>query len=409
MMTMTTQTPALPRIQANYRQLFDGYIEAALRQMLATVQAAPHQLADEVVTQAWHLLSYGTALDSLWPLVRDLLLALAPKLEMAGYRSEWMAYLQSGLHQAERCQDVVANAQIRLQMGILYRLQSQFDEALEQLAQSRVLFMSQGHPGQSAALNQIAWIRYLQHDYHASRLAAEQALSLLDLADPERGMSYRVLGMLAINHGQYEEARLLHEQALHYFERAEQARYAAWSLQNVGYALSCQHRYQKAIPYYETALQQLRELNDHYHWAIVRMNLGIVYNESGVLQAAHDCYWEAVAVFSRLQERLFLAKVHNNLGVNYLDAGDLPNAEQAFQTSLALYQGLNDIPASADVAGELAMIYLAQTRAGEAVALLEQALQQLATLPDLPQRDEVTIRLQTRLATAQQQQQVASS
>lgn len=400
---ITEQASAQARTQGNYRRLFDGYIELALRQMLVTVQAIPHQLPAEVVTQAWHLLSYAFAIDSLWPLGRDLLLTLAPQMEMAGHRSEWMVYLHTGVCQAEHCQDDLANAQIRLQLALLYRLQSQFDEALHQLAQSRVLFMAQEHPGQSTVLNEIAWIRYLQYDYHASRLAAEQALSLLDLADPERGMSYRVLGMIAISHGQWEEAKQLHQRALHCFERAGQTRRAAWSLQNIGYALRGQHRYKEAIPYFETALQQLRQLNDHYYWAIVRMNLGIVYNESGALQAAHACYWDAVAVFRRLQERLFLAKVHNNLGVNYLDAADLPNAEKAFQASLELYQALNDIPASADVVGELATIYLVQERFGEAINLLQRTLHQLATLPALPNLPEQLTTLRTLLTTAQQQ------
>src|SRR5688500_9925781 len=82
---------------ADYPALFRAYVLRGLQHVLACVRATADLLADDVREEALHTLSFALRLDDAWPLVRDLLLAMAPKLEQVGYRDDWILYLVKGV------------------------------------------------------------------------------------------------------------------------------------------------------------------------------------------------------------------------------------------------------------------------------------------------------------------------
>ena len=72
--------------------LFTNYIIAGVGASLARVRTAEYVVADVDRQQAWHLLSFALKVEEAWPVTRALVVALAPKLELAGCREDWIPY-----------------------------------------------------------------------------------------------------------------------------------------------------------------------------------------------------------------------------------------------------------------------------------------------------------------------------
>jgi tetratricopeptide (TPR) repeat protein len=393
-----------------YRTLFQDYLGAGLQLVLAQVQAAEPLVPDDLRRQAWHLLSYAFESDAAWPLARDLLLALAPKMEQAGFRDEWIVYLEQGVRRSQLLGDRVTAAECQLHIGHLHRLVSRFDQARQWLAASVEGFAVQGdQQGQARALNQLAYVECLQHQYSEAGRLAEQALALLAVEDPERAMSFFVQGMIAIDHERWLEAETLHRQSLVLREKQGDRRRIAWSLQNLGYALRGQEKYDEGILIYLQAASILYELVDMYNWAHVQMNLGLVYRLNGQPNEALTCHLQTNKFFHKVGDKLNLAKTSTNLGLDYLAVYEWQKAEQAFMASINIYKELGDESWRLNAVDGLAIAYLEQKLYSKAITTLETALTTLPQIADSPNYTYLLHSLTSHLRQAQQGQEATVS
>lgn len=363
------------------QSLFHTYISAGVQASLAHVQAVAYIVPEASRQQAWHILSFALNVPEAWPETRELLLALAPKMEQAGFREEWIPYLKKGLACAQAANDEPAAAECELQIGLLYRLISRFDEATRWTTASVERFAGQGNAsGQARALNELAWLGQWQGDYTQAIRHAEQALTLLGHDDTERAMCYRVLGMIALKQGHLAIAEHYHQQALIGFENQGEQRKIAWGLQNLAYTFQEQKNYDKAILLYQRAASVLHAIGDLYHWALVTLNLAIAHLYIGAAELAIQYCVAAQPIFAHLQNKLQLAHIQNNFGLSYLTLADYERAEEAFSTAIALYDSLNEHGWRLNSLDGLGMVYLTTHQNERAIAILEPAL---ATLSEL--------------------------
>jgi hypothetical protein len=93
-------------------------LDLLLMQVVAAGQAAP---PSDVRTQAMHTLDYAFQLPAIWQQVRHLLLALAPKMEQAGHRSEWLTLLDLAIEQSRHQRDGESEGELLYQRAILHR------------------------------------------------------------------------------------------------------------------------------------------------------------------------------------------------------------------------------------------------------------------------------------------------
>lgn len=370
---------------SSYPTTFHTYICRTIEIALANVRATAGLLPDAVRKQALHALSYALGLDAAWPVTRELLLVMAPKMEQAGHRTDWMPYLEQGITAGERLGDWPAVAEYQLQLGMLYRMISQFETAKAWLSRSVANF-AQGAdgPNQARALNELAWVEHLQHHYAEATAHVEQALGLLPVDHPECGMSYRVLGMIAIFQKKWEEAELLHLKALVIFEQQGHQRRIAWGLQNVATALTNQHKFIAAFEYYQKAAKTLLVMNDIHNWGIVQMNLGLAYLYSKNPELALSYLVDAENVACQLNNLFQLAGIKTNQGLVYLALKDYLKAENAFLSAVNSYTKLGDERWRLNAIDGLAMAYLAQKQFTQAVEVLEVALQDLPRIKAMP-------------------------
>jgi tetratricopeptide (TPR) repeat protein len=335
-------------------------------------------LNEENRSRALNVLSYSLKLPAAWPATRDLLMALAPKLEQAGHWGEWLPYLIKGLTLSEAVDDLWASAELRLHLGHLHRLQSRWTQARALLTASARGFAALGERrSQARALNQLAYVAWQQHRPREVETLAHQAQALLDETDIEYAMSLSALGLAAIEQHQWQAAEAYHRAALQIRAAHGDRRQMAWSLQNVGYALRGQGHYEAASACYEEAIATLRDLNDVAHCAIAQMNLGIVYSLRGEPAKALEVYAMAESTFRRIGDEGNLAQILVNQGIDYMALGNWQRAGSVFMTSAHLFQRLANLSGYLNALDGLGISYLEQNLYEKALAIFESVAVQL--------------------------------
>lgn len=380
-MTDTNTTEDFPAL---FRQYIQNSLQATLLGFPQDAGVLPAELRD----RAWHVLSFALKMAEVWPATRDLLLLLAPKLEQAGHRDDWLPYLAAGLKLSQVCGDARTAAELGLQAGHLHYLCSRFDLANEQFKTSLVIFRTLGDTrGQARTYNELAWLDHLQHRYAEATDHVEQALALLDEADPERAMCYRVQGMIAIDQRRWQEGELFHQKALALFEKEGERRRIAGSMQNLAYALRVQKKFKEALFYCQQAVTILNQLADAHSLAIAYMTLGSIYYNLSKPSDAIVNYKQAENIFNRLQDKLSIAKILTGLGLGYLGVHEYLEAANSFMLSIRLFAELQDESLRLNATDGLVMTYLASKEYVKAIKVAKQALDELPNIANAPNYD----------------------
>lgn len=365
----------------NSQTLFNNYIIAGVEVSLARVRAAEYVVPEADRQQAWQILSFALKVDEAWPVTRELLLELAPKMEMAGFREEWIPYLEKGIQCAQNADDRLAIAECKLQIGLLYRLVNRLDDAYRWTSQSvQSFFLQNDTHGQARALNEVAWIQHLKLQYDEAAQNVEQALALFEEDNLERAMSYRVQGMIAAGRRKFQQSENYHRKSLTHFKAQNNLRGIAWAYQNIAYALREQRKLQVAVELYQKSQQILKEISDRYHYAFVTLNLGTTYLYMNDPVSAMTFYTEAETIFTQLHNQLYLAHIQNNIGLCYLKLEKFTQARIQFTRASNLFDELGDMGWSLNAMDGLAMTYMAMQEWETAATLLKKAI---AKLPEI--------------------------
>lgn len=397
--------PALAEPRTHYPALFAVYVTRSTEALLARFAPGVNVSRDEFLRQrdtALHVLTFALGLDAAWPAARDLLLALAEPMERAGERGDWLPFLTRGHALSQTLADAAATAELTLHIGHLLRLMSDFAGAQQELTASLACFRQLGDSaGAARALNQLAYVACLEHRHAAAVEQAEAALQLLAADAPERAMSHFVLGMVALDRWQWEEAELQHRRALAIRQQQGDVRRSAWAQQNIGYALQGQRRYAEAIDHFQMANAVLGELDDQANRAIVLLNLARTYHLNGQLAEALPAGLEAQQLLRTVGDRLHAAHAAINLGLAYLALEDPRAALACFEDAVATYCALADTPGRLNATSGVALALLALEDYAAAAAVLAPALEELAPLDNVPGKQALLATMRQSLARAQ--------
>jgi tetratricopeptide (TPR) repeat protein len=186
--------------------------------------------------------------------------------------------------------------------------------------------------------------------------------------------------MIAIGRRQWKEAASSHRQALKLFQKLGDARKAAWSLQNTGYALGELNELDKAKYHLKNAAKTLQQLQDHHHLAIVWMNLANVLVKQGKFQSAYELLVASQKIFEKHSDLLHQAHVLTNQGIVLLGLDEPLTAQSMFNRAAVLYKVLNDLVWHINALDGLVMALTASGQYLEAIQIADQAL---AILPQI--------------------------
>jgi tetratricopeptide (TPR) repeat protein len=349
---------------------------------LSRAQSDP-VISQEEVGSFIHTLAFALQLPDAWPMTRDLLLILAPKMEQAGYRDEWKAYLEMGIHQSLTFNDSEAEAALRLHLGVLLQHLGRLDDAQRQFEHALSHYKSVADLyNQVHALNSLAYLSQLRGQLGEAEGLANSALGLLDEPSSEHGFSYYVLGIVAYNRNVFGAASAYFQKALTLWKRTDDKRAIARGLTSSGAVLRSLNMNEEAIALYREAIELFESIQDPLGLALARMNLGNLLLGVDRPNEALELYLHAEQVFRRTHDVLHLAALSNNLGLAYAALWNWGAAIAAYTLSIELWCKVGNHLAQADTMDSLGVIYLNEGSYRTAMELFEAALELLDQVGD---------------------------
>lgn len=369
----------------SYASLFRHYIQRSVQMAYEQVTQSQAGLSDDERNQALHVFQFALNVPDLWPETCKLLLALAPKLEQAGFRRDFAPFLEDGIAACQEKQDWAAQAELECHQAMLLLAMGQMQPARALLTRSAQHAAAAHDPvRQAAALNRQAFVEQLQqHDACAAELVAE-AEALITPTDREWAYSCFVRGCLALNRRDWAAAREYFQQALEDWQRCDDPVMSARGLVNLGMVLRNIQQPAQAITAFTSAIDLMTQVGDTANIAAARMNLGNAYLDLQRLLEAQEQYEQAEHFFRLTLDHLRLGKVTLNLGIITMKQQRWQQARTRFAAAVDLYHDLGDRRGAANALDGIAECYLAEGRRADAEQTASAALAELAGIEDHP-------------------------
>lgn len=364
----------------------------------------PHgQISDDACERALNVLSYALKVPQVWAEAKALLLTMIPRMEMAGYRGDWVPYLEQGAAMSTTAGDADGQGELSLAIGYLALLRANYAQAEMWFERGWRHFQSVGSAsGEGRALNRLAMTQMRQQDYESSRELASAALETLDADDIDRANSYYVLGTVCHEAEEWLDAEHYYRHSLEIWEEAGDIRRTAWGLRNLGPALALQGKYQEAYECYTRALAIFEHVHDPANKAMTQVNLAnLSFWTEKRFDEAIQLLTASQKIFKRLDDRLNLAKTALNLGLSLDETGKHEDARIIYETSIELWEELGNVASLCNALDCLGECYMTTCEYAEAIEQFNYALVRLEEITDHPQYNSLNKMLNEHLAQAQ--------
>ena len=300
-------------------------------------------------------------------------------MQQAGYREQWLAYLEEGLVYSSNAGDALRTAALELEVGELQRHLGRLDAAQTCFDTARHTFAAAGDIVQTGAAKVcLANLAYLRERWLlALDLCGEVLAAILDLhfvrprsvcgrrriRSPARRSTggstlCGVAGCLGRAGGTALGCLVPAEPGM--------AGKPAWR-KRPGFALCAQ------------ALATFVDLGALHSQAVVRQDWGIIEYLDGNMQAALLRYQEAEKIFRRLGDILYLAMVCNNIGLVYRAERKWEEAEAYYAESVGIYRELGTVLARINIDSGRGKLWLERGEAAKALAHFDRLLVSLQT------------------------------
>ncbi len=387
-------------IPDDYPAVFRRLLGRAVTLVMEETAQPGWRLAPESQAQLLFSLANALRLPAIWPVTLPLLARLAPRLEQAGLRAEWLTYLDRGIACCDISGDTQTAADLAIERGVMLERLGRLPEAHAGLADAVDRYAALGNLRSKAkAHNRLAYALRRAQPSEAQR-HVDQALELLDLQDPERLYCHLVLGTLACDGRSWGEAEQHFQLCVDGWHGGHDQRLYGMALINMSTVYSLTGRYQDAIECLQTVAGIVTETGDIANEALVHLNLGTAYLFRGDPEASIPESLAAEAIYRRLQDVQRLAIIYSNLGIAYGEIRQWSKAEQNFLAAIQRFTALEDYPNLVDTLVDLAQIYLRSGQAEKARACAVQADEYLASIVHAHARDYQAAKLAGILAAA---------
>lgn len=359
------------------------------------------QISEEEYKRAQNILGYAFKIPETWSDACQLLIAMIPKMEAAGYRNGWIQYLEQGLLISAAQQDVQNASELAVAVGYLELVQANFDVAEGWFKQARDGFSQLGdHAGEGKALNRLARLKLDQEEFDASVSFARSALSLLEKSDIERANSHYAIGSVHRIKGDLVEAESHYHTSLKIWEGANDQRRIAWGLGNLGLVFYHQKKYNASVSYFTQSLDIFEHTYDPANEAQIKNSLAVTYWQMRRFDEAAQLFIHAQKAFLRLKDDLGAARIMHNLGMYYFENAQWSLAHEAYHKCLALWGKLGLTYSLCNTLDGLGEVYLATKDFEKSIATFQHGLDELAKIPEHPSYELLKKSLTTHLREA---------
>jgi len=202
-------------------------------------------------------------------------------------------------------------------------------------------------------------------------------------------------GVIALEHGQFDEARGFFEQCIDFGRLHHERSLELAALLNLGFISLQINHYDEAVDWSKLAYQVGEELGEENQVQGALGNLGAAYFGLGDPERALQLFSEAehrAADIGNMRDQL---KWLTTIGYVHMDAGQLLFAKNSYEQSLQLARDIDSKEDIADITADLAQVSVALGKPDEADVYLKRVIgmaQQSGSRPDMI--DAVAIQMQ---------------
>lgn len=242
-----------------------------------------------------------------------------------------IGYTREALSLATSIKDQKGMAASYNNLGVAYRNQGALDVALENYMKSLELYTTLANgEGIATTKNNIGTIYSMKKDYsQALKFFQESHTGFVALGKADRIIgSMNNLGNLHSDLHLYDEATKFYTDAWKLSEKSDMP--VADPLSNIGNLFYRQGNYQRAVEYYERALDIVRKQNNRISELTLLANIGEVYTKAGQPVPAQKFLDQAMALAIELHASLYLPNILKSMATNYAKQGKLKDAYETF-------------------------------------------------------------------------------
>jgi len=267
-------------------------------------------------------------------------------------------------------------------------------DALEILSTRRSTFSDPESDIRSLSLAGVAHSHLQQFSEANTKLTAAEAICSRS-AFVVCGEVIRARGVLAVEHGNYPEARLFYLESLKFAEAQNDQAMKSTALLNLGDVDLATFHLDESIDWSWSAYRAGVELGDENQIQGALGNLGAAYRNLGDTERASQMFEQAEEHAARLGNIRDRLKWHMNVGDVYFDGAKFDLARQFYKQGLQLARGINSKDDITHAILSLGLLSLAVEKPEEASSFAKQALtmaQGTGSRPDMT--DAIAIQMQ---------------
>jgi len=180
----------------------------------------------------------------------------------------------------------------------------------------------------------------------------------------------KVLGVVAVDAGDYEEAHARYQKSLALFRGQGFAPGMAMVLHNIGTVYSRQEEHKLALASYEEGIACAQEAG---YERMVMESMGAIGGTSRALgdyEKSERYLQQSIAVSKKLGDKRITASQLKNLGLTYLEMGDLLRAKRTLKSGLEISWSTETIPDALSIVSAYARAIAQQGQLAQALAIL---------------------------------------
>ncbi|MDI6810854.1 MAG: tetratricopeptide repeat protein [archaeon] len=197
-----------------------------------------------------------------------------------------------------------------------------------------------------------------------------------ELKEAERGMAFEALETLATPFSYQDKEDLLRRKRINEYllERVRDKEEKADILLELGVIFYYSGDLDKALEYYEKALELNDELGMKEGIAAVFGNIGAVYFTKGELDKALQYFEKALKLNEELGNKKGMANQLGNMGVLYFTKGELDKASGSYKKALKIFEESGIKEGIATLLGNIGALYFTKGEPDKALEYLRRIL-----------------------------------
>jgi serine phosphatase RsbU (regulator of sigma subunit) len=255
-----------------------------------------------------------------------------------------LAVLDSGLHILGKTAASLVQARLFNEIGMVYRRQSRFDDALKAHHQALEIHRSNDNRREiSNSLTFIGIVHDMIGNYDDALKHHQESLEIRQAIGDRRGVagSLHNMGVLNQKIKDFPEALRLYQQALPVWEQLGLRNENAITLNSIGAIHDLIENYREAGIYYRQALDIWQSLENLYGISVALNNIASIEASLGNNAGALEIHKEALDIRTRLGDRYGMASSYHHMTEVYQKLGYPDSAIIMAQDALTIAQEIN--------------------------------------------------------------------